>query len=165
MNLYDIDINKFEINILKSDKIILSDYNNNDEKKMLEEYIYLYKKDKNFNLLEKLHSLIESEVIFSKIWSIDVNETFKNIKKFNLDSVYGSSFLHEMIKCIKNNKHDYYDMIYKILSVKYFKTKEKANEYFETFIDTVKHIDHIDLNKTKEQREKFINLFDDNHVI
>jgi hypothetical protein len=166
MNLYDCNIDKFEQNILQCENdLIISDYENIDELNKLRELINVYKKNKNYNLLECLHSLIESELIFDKIWSVDRNVMLHNINNFDLNSVYGSSFLFEMIKNVKNNRYDIFDMLYKTMAIKFFKTKEKANEYFKSFINMAKDIKYLDLDKTKEQMNSFLSLFDNKHII
>jgi hypothetical protein len=166
MNLYDCELDKFEQNILQCDNdIIVSDYENKDELNKLKELIIAYKKNQNCNLLECLHSLIESEVIFDKIWSVDRNVMLHNINNFELNSVYGSSFLFEMIKNVKNSRYDIFDMLYKTMAIKFFKTKEKASEYFESFINMAKDIKYLDLDKTKEQMNSFLSLFDNKHII
>jgi hypothetical protein len=70
-----------------------------------------------------------------------------------------------MIKNVKNSRYDIFDMLYKTMAIKFFKTKEKASEYFESFINMAKDIKYLDLDKTKEQMNSFLSLFDNKHII
>lgn len=161
MNLYNKNFESFKeiLDTLDNIKIDLMEYDNQKEKELLELFIKKYKETSNSNILEELHRLCECEIIFNCVWSLDKNEMYKNILNFDLDSVYGSSFMHEFIKQIQLGQLDYFDDFVAVCSIKYFKTPKKAETYFDSLIQRVKNIPGINLADTMRQRQNFIDMF------
>lgn len=163
MNLYEKDIEKFAeiINRLDVDdiKLDLMDYDNQKEQDMFVLFIRTYRESNNINMLEELHRLCECEVIFNQIWSLDKNEFFRQTLKFDLNSVYGTSFLHEFVKQVQQGHYDYFNDLVAICSIKYFKTPKKAEEYFDALIERVKNVPGLDLENTIKQKNAFMIMF------
>lgn len=165
MNLYNKDIGIFETRLKQFENtnlnlIELADYDNEKERDLLRLLIKGYLESDSLNMLEELHRLCECEYIFNKIWSLDRNEFYKNVITFDLNSVYGSSFIHEFVKQIQYGNIDYFDDLVGICSIKFFKTSQKAEEYFDRFIENAKHIPGLDITKTSQQKEMFKRIFE-----
>lgn len=164
MNLYNNNYETFINNILNYNndtELELMEYNNEQEKQTLNEFIFKFQTSKNECIIEKLYSLLEMEFIFNKIWSFDEDIIKNNILKFDLNCVRGVSFIHEFIKILQNNYDDtIYNLLFKVLTFKYFKTKEKATKYFDELKNYTKNIKYLNVHDTNIQYEKFINLFD-----
>lgn len=164
MDLYDRDIVIFASNILQSSgEIVLSDYNNSAEKERLNYLIDIYKSTLNEEIIEVLYPLIESEVIFDKVWNIDLNQMIYNILHFDLSSVLGNSYLYYVISQLQNNSYDdsIINMVLRILCIKRYKTKDKAKECFDEFVKLSSNIPNLDVSATCNQFEKFMSLFDE----
>lgn len=163
MNLYSSDIDTFK-EVLKSIdltdiKLDLLDYDNQKEHDLLVLFIKKYRESESYNMLEELHRLCECEVIFDKIWSFDKNEFFRKTMQFDINSVHGSSFIHEFVKQVQLGHLDYFDDLMAICAIKYFKTPMKADVYFDSLIERIKDAPGIDLSKTIKQKENFRNMF------
>lgn len=162
MNIYNKDFELFIKTIQNTtDDIQLMNYDNEKEKELIKMMINDYKNTNSLSILEELYRLCECEVIFDKIWAIERNVVFKKVHDFKLDSVCGVSFLHEFIKQIQLGKIEYFNQLYMICTIKYFKTLKAASEYFDAFIQNVKDIPHVDLTSTLKQRDRFIQIFKD----
>lgn len=162
MNLYDKSFDKFKNNIEEikdTSNIELMNYDNQKEKELLELLIKKYIETQSVNMLEELHRLCECEVIFDQIWSMDKNEFYRKVRAFDINSVIGSSFIHEFIKQIQLGQLDYFDDLMAICTIKYFKTPQKAEKYFDMLIERVKNIPGLDLTNTIKQKENFKNMF------
>lgn len=176
MQFYSKDIETFKLNIetmmttTNSDDdqsltpppsihIDLLDYDNQKERELLELFICKYIETKDYNILEELHRLCECELIFNELWSFDRNEFYRKTMSFDLNSVFGSSFLHEFVKQIQHGNLDYFDDLVAICSIKYFKTPIKAEQYFDSLIDRVRNIPGLDLTSTLKQKETFKQIF------
>jgi len=164
MNIYNINSDKFLDNLIKfnleTDTLELFEYSNEKEKECLYSYISAVQQNpNNHQLLDKLYSHIEGEVIFKQIWSMDEDKLKTNILNFDLSSVYGISFFHEFIKNLQSRfEYKYFDVLREILFLKYFKSKDKAISYFDKMSSM--ETKYINNKGMKNQAEKFIKLFD-----
>jgi hypothetical protein len=160
MNLYNKDITMFYNNILKHDKLELFEYNNSEELKSLNVYIKSIQNNEDINL-NAFYNLIETEVIFSKIFDIDTNKCKENILNFDLNIVNGTSIMHEFIKVLQYCfDMSVFNILYKMMVLKFFKDKKSAEIYSDNFITMCKTIDGIDHSKVKSSCDQFISLFD-----
>ena len=174
MDLYDKDISVMrskvdEICAVKIDKNLLrlSDYCNETEKQTIVDILSQYKTTSREELLERLHNILEVEIIFDSIWSIDEYACIQKIFNFDTTSVYGSSFIAEFVKRIKciglpitNIKNSVeFRNLYGVMSVKFFKSKEHASKYFDTFMNNVKNVPGVNIQETSQQLDKFLDIF------
>jgi hypothetical protein len=164
MNIYDKDIGIFYDNIINSNGTLeLANYNNKQEYDILMDLfgkIKSMEKDSAFDIVEKLHSIIESEVIYNEIFNIDYKIFMEKLYAFDLNKVLGVSFFKEVIQNIQNTKIDEYGvMLYKMLILKCFKTRKDAEDYVKSFIDTTNNIKGLDRESTKNQCDNFLSLF------
>lgn len=162
MNLYDRDFEKFKIKIESIEEpftIDLMDYDNQKEKDLLDLFIKKYLETQSINMLEELHRLCECEVIFNELWAVDKNEFYRKVRSFDVNSVFGCSFLHEFIRQIQLGHLDYFDDLMAICTIKYFKTPQKAEKYFDMLIERVKNLPGLDLSSTLKQKENFKEMF------
>lgn len=161
MNLYNCNIDVFKNNLLNCSYIALGNYENKQEKERLQELIDMYKKEQNENLLDILYNLCEVEIIFNAVWSTNKKITYEKIQEFDILSISGTSYISELIKHVKKHNDQLFDLLYKTMAIKYFKNKQKATEYFDSFLNMAKDVPYIDMNQTESQLKYFLNLFDE----
>lgn len=162
MNIYNSNFETFKHNIEQlndESDIELMDYDNSKERELIKLMIKDYLDTKSLAVLEELFRLCEVEVIFNSIWAVDRNIVFRKVISFDLNSVAGVSFIHEIIKQIQLTHVSIFDQLYMICTVKFFKTMKAASEYFDNLIDMVKDVPLLNLDQTIKQKEKFIEAF------